>query len=52
MPSKGNPRITIRFTPDQIDRISGSAENAGLSVSEWVRMVVLAYLKTESEKPA
>lgn len=42
--STGNPAIIVRLTPSQKQIVSGAAKAQGVTMSEYVRMAISAYL--------
>ena len=43
--SRGNPIFRLRLAPDDRARWQAAAEATGLSLSEWIRLVIERSLK-------
>lgn len=49
MARKGNPNVTIRLTPDQIERLKGIAADKEMSLSALLRMAIQLFLLSEKK---
>ena len=49
MARKGNPNVTIRLTPDQIERLKAIAAARGISLSALLRMAIQFFLLEEQK---
>ena len=43
-------RVTTRFRPSEADEVKAAAEDAGLSVAEWLRRVALAAARRRARR--
>ena len=47
MTQRGNPRITLRFTKEQLQNIKEAASKRNISISELIREAIRLYLLAE-----
>ena len=44
MARRGNPQITVRMAPEEVEKLRKAADAAGLSLSDYVRRLIAAAL--------